>query len=275
MTTIEFVASAAGAAESYDTLGDAYDVLTAGYCHEVWLGRIEQFALEHGLRGRRLLDIACGTGKSFLALAERGYQVTACDISPAMVEIARAKALGAAITVGDMRELEQLGEFDLITCLDDAVNYLLEPHELDSFFSGVARNLSANGLFVFDLNTLKAYREGFVLDRVVDDPAAFIAWTARDADQTSPGDRVTATVDVFSPDGSRWTRRTSRHYQRHWPQAVIAGAAAAAGLKIVALRGQYPGAVLDEHFDELEHNKALYLTSHAERAVSAMRIWGP
>ena len=48
------------------------------------------------LRGRRLLDVACGTGRSFLPMLERGYDVTACDISPAMAARAREKSGGAA-----------------------------------------------------------------------------------------------------------------------------------------------------------------------------------
>ena len=38
-----------------------------------------------------VLDVACGTGKSFLPLLERGYDVTACDISEAMLRVARTK----------------------------------------------------------------------------------------------------------------------------------------------------------------------------------------
>ena len=59
-------------------------------------------------------------------MLERGWEVTACDISAAMVELARAKVGDAAeLSVADMRELPSFGEFDLVWCLDDAVNYLL------------------------------------------------------------------------------------------------------------------------------------------------------
>ncbi len=73
MTSFQTVALSRGVADAYDDLADAYDVLTTNYCHDRWLERIERLALAHGLRGRRLLDIACGTVKSFLPLAQRGY----------------------------------------------------------------------------------------------------------------------------------------------------------------------------------------------------------
>jgi SAM-dependent methyltransferase len=265
MTSPQTIGLSRDAADAYDELADAYDVLTAGYCHDRWLDRIERLALAHGLRGRRLLDMACGTGKSFLPLARRGYDVTACDISPRMVDVARAKAPEIEIAVGDMRALEELGEFDLITCLDDAVNYLLTVEELEGFFHSVARNLAPDGVAVFDVNSVRLYREAFAQDWLIDEPGAFIAWTAPGAGHTSSGDQVAATVHVFSPDGNRWIRRQSRHEQRHWPQDQIASAAESASLSIRAVHGQHRGACLEDHFDDLEHNKALCLVSHQER----------
>jgi SAM-dependent methyltransferase len=265
MTSLQTIGLSRGAAEAYDELADAYDVLTTDYCHDRWLEKIEQLALAHGLRGRRVLDMACGTGKSFLPLTGRGYDVTACDISPRMVEIARAKAPGIDIVVGDMRALEKLGQFDLITCLDDAVNYLLTREDLEGFFHSVARNLAPDGLVVFDVNSLRLYREGFAQDWLIDHPEAFIAWTAPEAGRTGSGDRIAATVHVFSPDGSRWVRRQSRHEQRHWPQGRIASTAETASLSIRAVRGQHRGAGLEDRFDELEHTKALCLATHEER----------
>ncbi len=73
----------------YDVVAPAYDTLTAGHAHDRWLADIERVALAHGLRGRRVLDVACGTGKSFAPLLRRGYDVTACDASAAMVARAR------------------------------------------------------------------------------------------------------------------------------------------------------------------------------------------
>ncbi|MBT1176857.1 ubiquinone/menaquinone biosynthesis methyltransferase [Bifidobacterium callimiconis] len=45
----------------------------------------------HGLDGREILDVACGTGTSSRALANRGAIVTGCDISPGMLDVARRK----------------------------------------------------------------------------------------------------------------------------------------------------------------------------------------
>ena len=75
--------------------------------------------------------MACGTGKSFLPLLERGFDVTACDQCPAMLDIAASKVDGrVTFHCRDLRDLDPIGEFDLITCLDDVANYLTEPGDL-------------------------------------------------------------------------------------------------------------------------------------------------
>jgi ubiquinone/menaquinone biosynthesis C-methylase UbiE len=126
---------------AYDELAHVYDGLTAHHDHERWLALLLELAQAHGLAGRRLLDVGCGTGKSFMPLVRRGFDVTACDISPRMAARARRRARGRGVVVhvADMRRLPQLCEgADLVTCLDDAVNYLLDGEELRGATSGPA-----------------------------------------------------------------------------------------------------------------------------------------
>src|SRR3954465_594608 len=138
------------AAETYETLAPFYDELTREHDYEVWTWHLEQTALRFGVRGHRLLDAACGTGKSFMPFRERGYSVTGCDISPEMLDVARAKAPDADLFPADIRQLDEVGEFDLVTCLDDAVNYLTDDGDLDRAFASLGRNLALDGVLVFD-----------------------------------------------------------------------------------------------------------------------------
>src|SRR3954470_6712647 len=135
---------------AYEMLAPFYDSYTREYGHEAWLANIEAIAVHHGLRGNRLLDVGCGTGKSFLPMLARGYEVTGCDLSQAMVERAREASAGAAeVVVADARDLPTLGRFDLVTSLDDALNYVLSDEELGMTFAAVARNLRLGGPLIF------------------------------------------------------------------------------------------------------------------------------
>jgi ubiquinone/menaquinone biosynthesis C-methylase UbiE len=139
-------ASAEAVQTAYDPLAPAYDAFTAGIDYDAWLTEVERVARRHGLRGRRVLDIACGTGKSFMPLLERGYAVTACDCSPEMVRRALAKAPEAVVVMADMRALPDLGRYDLVTCLEDAFNCQLHTDDLRGALAGIARSLGAGGV---------------------------------------------------------------------------------------------------------------------------------
>src|SRR5687768_8584321 len=164
------------AAETYQGLAPFYDELTREHDYEGWTHHLEQTALRFGVTGRTLLDAACGTGKSFLPFLGRGYDVTACDISPEMVELARHKAPEVEPFVADMCALGELGSFDLITCLDDSVNYLLVEGELEAALASFAANLAPDGVLVFDVNTVSTYRTTFARDAIVDGPGVYLVW---------------------------------------------------------------------------------------------------
>ena len=247
-------------AEAYDSLAFAYDALTADYGHEEWVPALESLARAHGLRGKRLLDVACGTGKSFLPLLERGYEVTGCDASAEMLAVARAKAPAACLIEADMRRLPPLGRFDLVTCLDDALNYLLSASELAAALRGIARNLGDHGLAVWDLNTLAMYRGAFATDALTEAGELFLAWEGQTPPDLATGGFAEATVHVFAAgeDGT-WERTASRHRQRHWPAEEVTRLAAHAGLCILAVRGQRRGGVIESGCDELVHTKIVYV----------------
>jgi SAM-dependent methyltransferase len=263
---------------AYDALAPAYDLLTADYAYEPWLAAVERVAIEHGLAGRRVLDVACGTGKSFLPLLARGYEVTGCDLSPAMLERAAAKAPAARLLVADMRELPPLGEFDLVTCLDDSINYLGRPDELAATLRGVRRCLAPRGLAVWDANTPVLYRRDFARTWAIEDSERLVLWRGGMDAAFAPADPAHAVVDVFARAGGGWTRVTSRHEQRHWPAADLLGAARSAGLTVLAVHGQHHGARLDASLDEDVHPKALFVACRDDRSAeggAAMRIGSP
>src|SRR5215207_14820 len=165
------------AAEAYDALAPFYDRFTAHHDYELWTGGLLRLAHAHGLSGRRVLDAGCGTGKSFLPLLRRGFEVTACDRSPGMLELAEAKAAGrVALHCCDLRSLDPIGAFDLITCLDDVANYLTESEDLAAALAGLAGNLRPGGLLVFDANTIATYRGFFSETAAIEEQGLLMLW---------------------------------------------------------------------------------------------------
>jgi SAM-dependent methyltransferase len=250
------------AVAAYELLAPFYDLYTHDYQHAGWLGNIEAIALGHGLTGHRLLDVGCGTGKSFMPMLARGYQVTACDISPGMVERAReaGEADGAEVLVADARELPDLGPFDIAMALDDALNYLLSDEELAMVFEGVARNLRRGGIFVFDLNSLLTYRQMFTRDMATEVGDAFFCWRGEErGEDLVPGSVATSVIEVFSSGGGEcWRRYSSRHVQRHHPPASVERLLRDAGFELLSRRGQMTGTSIDPVGEDELHAKLLY-----------------
>ena len=82
------------------------------------------------LRGMRLLDAGCGTGALAVEAARRGADVTAVDISPTLIGIARERLperLGDGriqFIAGDMLD-KKLGSFDHVVAMDSLIHYSL------------------------------------------------------------------------------------------------------------------------------------------------------
>jgi SAM-dependent methyltransferase len=249
------------ARRAYDAMASVYDAFTADHRYEEWTAMLERLARDAGLRGTRMLDVACGTGKSYEPFLARGFRVTACDISPRMLEHARLRRPGAELVEADMRALPGLGAFDLVCLLDDAVNYLDSVEELTATLRGVARNLAPDGVVVFDANTLVAYRTFFAAPRLVRDGDRLLVWDGHADPAFAPGDACAAELHVFAPAGSpaRWSHALSVHRQRHHPQKVVARALRDAGFRWRRTCGIHTSGSQSPALDELAHTKAVHV----------------
>lgn len=240
---------------TYDSYAAAYEDFNHGYMYERWTGRLRETAEDAGLKGNRLLDIACGTGLSFVTLLERGWEVTGCDISTQMLAIAEERfGDRAELFVADMRELPVVGEFDLIWAINDPLNYLLSVEELEATLDGMRRNLAPTGIVLFDVNTLVTYRTFFSQEVVVNQNGRHMVWQGKlTPEEVAPGIFAEASFEEVGAEGSAHV-----HRQRHFAQADVEGAIERAGLECIALYGELDGA-LTLGLDENLHTKAVYL----------------
>lgn len=238
---------------AYDAMAPIYDKFNTQNDYEVWfdelLPRLERF----GLRTGKLLDVACGTGRAFGPMLARSWSITACDISSKMVEQAAAKAYeGIDLNVVDMRELPVYDSdgFQLVWALNDPVNYLLADGDLRLALEAMGANLSADGLLVFDANTLALFRSNF-------DP---IEGLHRDDRWTWAG---RGEVDgIWEAEISGAGIETHVHRERHHPVPMVQEAMVSAGLEPLAALGQGEAdgavAILDD-WDEDRDQKIVHV----------------
>ena len=254
---------------AYESIAPVYDDFTAHHDYEAWIATLLELATDHGLRegADQALDVACGTGKSFMPLLGRGWEVTACDISPAMIAFAREKAEKAGeevrIEVADMREMPDFGSFDLAFCIDDAVNYLHTRDELEAALRGIGANLRPDGILIFDSNTTANY-SGFFGEHVeVEANGVRMIWDGLSGGQVTPGQISEARFEVEPLEEGGPTIEPELHRQRHHPEAEVLAAIAGAGLELAGLYGHGPDGVPHQPMSEVDHTKAIYVARRA------------
>ena len=258
---MDVLAPGISAAPTFDAFAEHYDACTDHPLFEPWITGIEALARAHGLRGRRLLDAGCGTGKSLLPMLGLGYDACGCDASPAMLDRARAK-LGdrARLVHADLTDLPVLGAFDLAFCLNDVANYLTEPTALRAALRGLAANLAPGGLLVMDTTTLAGFRSVFASTQRRAGDGRVCVWEGQASSALADGDPAELVIEVFAeePDG-RWRRSVTRHLQRHHPEPLVRDALADAGFEVLAVLGQQNDGRRDPVADPAIHFKALHV----------------
>jgi SAM-dependent methyltransferase len=252
----------------YDRFAPIYDEWNARNDYEMWLGETLLPELEqHGLRKGWALDVGCGTGRAFPPLLARGWRVIGCDVSAGMLTEARRKFDSQVqLLQVDARSLTAIsppgtpveGAFELILFLNDIVNYLVEKNELQELFSGIKRNLHPDhGLFVFDANTLRLFREDYAVGVVDERGGAGWKWSGETASVESGG---TFEGRLAVPDVEDQV-----HRQRHWPPEQMVKSLEAAGLQTLAVLGQSEErdrVVLRDPWDEQRDRKVVYIAGH-------------
>lgn len=144
-----------GVATAWDALAKSWTAMQGevGDGNQQWIINPALFALAGEVRGQRVLDAACGGGHIARELAQRGAGVTAIDISPRMIEIAKAhpesQALRVQYVVGSVTEMPEFadGSFDLVV----SSMALMNVPEVERAFAEFARVLRGGGRLVFSL----------------------------------------------------------------------------------------------------------------------------
>ena len=126
-----------------------YDLEDNGY-DEDW-PLTEQWARS---LGGPLLDLACGTGRMTLRMAEFGYQVTGVDITPEMIGWARQKAAKQGVSiewvVADARTFHLQKQFSFIYMLENVFQFFLTRADQEALLARVREHLLPEGCFLFE-----------------------------------------------------------------------------------------------------------------------------
>lgn len=166
--------------------------------------------------GRRVLELAVGTGRIALPLSERRVEVSGIELSPAMVDRLRAKPGGehVDVTVGDMTTTRVAGDFGLVYLVFNTINNLLTQDAQVACFRNAAEHLAPGGCFVVEVGVP-------VLQRL---PPGEVHYVFQHSDVAVGVDEIDVVSQRmwshhYALDGSTY-RRTSVPFRYAWPSEL-------------------------------------------------------
>lgn len=179
-----------------------YDEYTLNVDYSAEADYIINILEKAGVKGRCILDAACGTGSLSVELLERGCEVIGVDISEEMLNIAREKTSEfgnrSLLLCQDLCELDLFGTVDCAVCMLDSLNHL---DGLDSVRKAIEKMflfLEPGGVIIFDMNT--PYKHQKVLADntfVYENENSFLVWQNELCDDNMT---VNIYLDIFVED---------------------------------------------------------------------------
>jgi SAM-dependent methyltransferase len=103
------------------------------------------------LGGGGALELAVGTGRIAVPLAERGVRVAGIDLSPDMVARLRAKTADIHVEIGDMTTTHVDGTFSVVYIVFNSINNLTSQDAQVACFENAAAHLAPGGVFVVEV----------------------------------------------------------------------------------------------------------------------------
>lgn len=121
-------------------------------------------------KGKRLLDVACGTG-AHAGLLSKYYQVEGLDLDSNMLAIARKRHPKITFHQGDMANFDLGRQFDVIVCLFSSIGYVRTTSRLHKAVRTMARGLLPGGVLLIEpWFTPKQWKPGHTFTLCIDKP---------------------------------------------------------------------------------------------------------
>jgi SAM-dependent methyltransferase len=136
----------------FDNYAKYYNLLYSDKNYKAEVDHIHNLISQYSQRpATKLLDIGCGTGIHAGFLANLGYSITGVDLSPEMVNQAKAKKIPESeFFVANAVDFKCLSGFDVITSLFHVFSYQTANSEAEAMITNVSEHLKEQGLFLFD-----------------------------------------------------------------------------------------------------------------------------
>lgn len=166
------------------------------------------------LKGKKVLDVACGNGGPTLELISRGADVKAFDVSPGQVELAKEQGIDC-IVHDAIDDFSFLGRFDVVTAFM-FLHYFKTEDKLQRAVNNVSNALNPGGLFytiTVEPEMLKGYDQYGIR---ITPKEGNRAWT----ELFDAGKKFSEFSNFYHPKKT-YDRILSNHFDVKWHDAIV------------------------------------------------------
>ena len=183
-----------------------------------------------------VLDLACGAGRHSIYFAQKGYDVTAVDLSQNLLLVAKEAALDNKVNIefiqSDIRYFSSGKKFDLIVNLFTSFGYFETDSENFMLFEIVKKYLNNSGYFVLDY-----LNKTYVQNNLVKESTDMLGKGEIIQKRFIEGNRVVKDIFINQNGSSKHYRESVRLYDDQELKAAISDA----GLRIEKVFGEFNG----------------------------------
>lgn len=218
----------------YQSFAELYDELFDPAMYDQWLDFVAKRVQP---QSGAVLDLACGSGRLGVLLAEQGYDVSGLDLSEEMLALAAEHADEANVTMplmaGNMLDLSEIETYQTITCFADSFCYLPDLAAVTKAFSEVHDHLAVGGKFLFDVITPHQTDDVYpgYMYNYVDDTRAFV-WTSYGIEDEAHAAEHELAFFTLDQETGQYRKVTELHHERTYELADYQTALADAGLSL-------------------------------------------
>ena len=204
--------------QSYSYLAEIYDDYMQHVDYPKWADFILDAYKKHtGKSPDKILELACGTGNIACELVKLGHNVTAEDLNEQMLKIANSKPNAPHLRLANMLDASDENIFDLALLIFDSLNYLQSTEEISRLLTTVHSRVAPNGIFIFDISTLKNCHENF--DGLLDYQKISKNFMLQES--LLQEDTQITKFDIFKKNGYLYDLHHETHKQKIYPVETL------------------------------------------------------
>lgn len=184
------------------------------------------------------LDLACGTGSLTRELYKNGVDVYGVDASAEMLGEAMQKSADEGLNIlylrQKMQNLDLYGTINTCVCTLDSINHLTHTDDVRKAFDRVGLFMDADGIFLFDVNTV--YKHRCVLADntfVIENDRVYCVWQ----NSLEDNDIVNISLDFFEEKNGVYRRSYENFRERAYSDEQLRKMLTDAGFTVEAVYG--------------------------------------